>query len=211
MKLLKYITLIAAVCAAFTLQPAKADTFTSSLDIGNSAIAGFLQPGEEFGTVTVSVSGTTATITFAANTASGFFFIDTSAAAVNLATPSTATNIVDAEFKSQESGKNVNGFGTFNLSINNLDGSGSPVDTIAFDVTVSSGTLAADVLAVNGNGFDAAAHISIFDTVTGLPINVTGFAAEAPGAFHEPDSGATAMLLGLGLTGLGFVRRFVKR
>jgi hypothetical protein len=211
MKLVKYIVLIGAVCAAFTLQPAKADVFTSSLDIGNSALQGFLTPGEEFGTVTVTVVGTTATILFTANTAGGFQFIDGGAADVNLAFPSTATNIVDAQFKNQQSGKNINGFGIFDLVINNNDGSGSPVSTIAFDVTVPSGTLAANVLDTNSNGFDAAAHISVFDLVTGLPINVTGFAAEAPGAFHEPDGGATAMLLGLGLSGLGFVRRFVKR
>ena len=207
MKLLKYATLIGAVCAAFAMQSAKADTFTSSLDFGNDAIAGFLQPGEQFGTVTVVVTGTTAEITFSANTAGGFEFIDTSAAAVNLASgidPSTATIVTDAEFKAFDGPKNVNGFGVFNLTVNNLDGSGSPVDTIVFDVTVASGTSAADVLALNATGFDAAAHISVNGGVA------TGFAGEAPGG-RVPDSGTTAMLLGTALAGLGVVRRYLKR
>jgi len=200
----KYAILFSAVCAlllAFS-QNAKADAiFTSSLDTGNSAIAGFLMPGEQFGTVTVSVSGTTATITFTANTAGGFEFIDTSAAAVNLASgidPSTAMIVTDTQFKAFDSGKNVDGFGIFNLSVNNKDGSGSPVDTIVFTVTVPSGTLDSAVLAFNSKGFDAAAHISVNGGVA------TGFAGEAQeGGGHVPDGGATAVLLGLGLAGLG--------
>ena len=201
----KYITAMLVAIAGFALQQAKADLFTSSLDTGNSAIAGFLQPGEQFGTVTVSVSGTTATITFTANTGGGFEFIDTSAAAVNLASgidPSTATIVTDTEFKAFDSGKNVDGFGVFNLSVNNKDGSGSPVDTIVFNVDVASGTAAADVLALNGNGFDAAAHISVNGGVA------TGFAGEGPQG-HIPDGGTTAMFMGLGLSALGVVRRFL--
>jgi len=199
MKLLKYATLIGAVCAAFAMQSAKADTFTSSLDFGNDAIAGFLQPGEQFGTVTVDVTGTVATITFTANTAGGFEFIDTSAAAVNVANPGSAALVTDTEFKEFSSKNAVNGFGSFNLTVNNNDGSGSPVDTISFTVDVASGTSAADVLLLNASGFDAAAHISVNG----------GFAGEAPGG-RVPDSGTTAMLLGTALAGLGFVRRYLK-
>ena len=197
----KYAILFSAVCAlllAFS-QNAKADAiFTSSLDTGNSAIAGFLMPGEQFGTVTVSVSGTTATITFTANTAGGFEFIDTSAAAVNVANPGSAALVTDTEFKEFSSKNAVNGFGSFNLTVNNNDGSGSPVDTISFTVDVASGTSAADVLLLNASGFDAAAHISVNGGVA------TGFAGEAQeGGGHVPDGGATAVLLGLGLAGLG--------
>ncbi|PYL02390.1 MAG: hypothetical protein DME32_06560, partial [Verrucomicrobia bacterium] len=97
----------------------------------------------------------------------------------------------------------VNGFGSFNLTVNNNDGSGSPVDTISFTVDVASGTSAADVLLLNASGFDAAAHISVNGGVA------TGFAGEAPGG-RVPDSGTTAMLLGTALAGLGFVRRYLK-
>ncbi len=206
MNKIKYITAVLIAVTGLCLQQAKADTFTSSLDIGNSAIAGDLLAGQEFGTVTVTVTGTTALITFTANTAGGFSFIDTSAAGVQLSQPpGSPLKVTDAAFKDFASGKNVDGFGVFNLTVNNLDGSGSAVSTISFDVTVASGTLAGNVLTTNLNGFDAVAHISFNGGVN------TGFAGEAPGVSHIPDGGMTAMLLGLGLSGLGLVRRFVKR
>src|SRR5438477_7645077 len=127
MKLIEYIALIGAVCAAFTLQPAKADTFTSSLDFGNSAISGFLPAGEQFGTVTVTLIAGGAQITFQANTASGFFFIDTNAAAVNLAQPPGSPTIIsDPDFDHFNNPPNtdqVDGIGTFNLRVENKSGS----------------------------------------------------------------------------------------
>ena len=203
MKLFKYTMLVAAVCAAFTLQPAKAD-FTSTLD--NPGGTGLTPP---FGTVDVSLLGQTATITFTSNTAGGYFFIDSGAADVQVnAATFTETIGTDAAFDKFEFGKNINGFGTFNLIVRNSDGTGSQVDTISFTVTNTSLTpwaSANDVLTTNANGFDAAAHVSFNNGV------VTGFVAEAPGQFHVPDGGTTAMLLGLGLSGLGFVRRFAGR
>ncbi|PYL88728.1 MAG: hypothetical protein DMF14_15775, partial [Verrucomicrobia bacterium] len=52
MKFLKYATLIGAVCAAFAMQPAKADTFTSSIDTPNDAISPFTGP---YGSVLVDL------------------------------------------------------------------------------------------------------------------------------------------------------------
>ena len=215
MKLVKYIVLIGAVCAAFTMQPAKADVFTSSLDFANSDLNPF-GPGP-FGTVTVSLaSGSfTATITFTA--ASGFEFVDTSAAAVQInstdfdpvagsISPNTVGN--PASFGSGQ----VDGFGNFNLTVDYKDASVG-LSTITFQVTdnTDTWTSAADVLGLStgGNGgFDAAAHMRATEN---NPQGLTGFAGEKGGGIVTPDSGATAMLLGLGLSGLGFVRRFVKR
>jgi len=70
---------------------------------------------------------------------------------------------------------------------------------------------AADVLGLstgNNGGFDAAAHMR---ATVNNPQGLTGFAGETGGGIVTPDSGTTAMLLGLGLSGLGLVRRFVKR
>jgi hypothetical protein len=213
MKLLKYIVLIGAVCAAFTLQPAKADVFTSSLDFANSDLAPF-GPGP-FGTVTVSLaSGSfTATITFSA--ASGFEFVDTSAAAVEINstdfTPvagSISPNTLSPTFGSGQ----VDGFGNFNLTVDYANAS-IGFTTISFMVTDNTDTWlsAADVLGLStgGNGgFDAAAHMRATEN---NPQGLTGFAGETGGGIVTPDSGTTAMLLGLGLSGLGLVRRFVKR
>ena len=201
MKLLKYATLIGAVCAAFAMQPAKAD-FTSILD--NPGGTGLTPP---FGTVDVSLSGQTATITFTSNTAGGYFFIDSGAADVQVnAATFTEAIVTDAAFDKFEFGKNINGFGTFNLIVRNNDGTGSQVDTISFTVTNTSVTpwaTADDVLTFNANGCDAAAHVSFNNGF------VTGFVAEGPQG-HAPDSGTTAMLLGTALAGLGLVRRYLK-
>ncbi len=195
----KYTILFGAVCAvmlAFS-QNGKADTITSVLSVGNEAIAGFPSP---YGTVVVDLDvGTqTATITFTA--ADSYQFGGHAAAAVNInSTSFTETIGTDTAFKEFGSG-NVDGFGDFNLFVTNNDGAAQAVTTISFDV-VNGGTpwaSAADVLAFNSKGFDAAAHIFINGGA------VTGFAGVPnEGGGHVPDGGATAILLGLGLAGLG--------
>jgi hypothetical protein len=207
----KYTILFGAVCAvilAFSLN-AKAgiiEEFTSSLDTGNSAISGFPGP---YGMVTVTLSGQVATITFTSNTAGGFMFIDHAAAAVEVNSTSFTEAIgTDTQFKEFGSG-NVDGFGDFNLFVTNKDGSASAVSTISFTVTNTDLSnlwgSASDVLTNNANGFDAAAHISVNGGVA------TGYAGENGGNGHVPDSGATAMLLGSALAGLGVMRRYLKR
>ena len=208
MKLLKYTILIAALCAAFTVQPAKAAPFISVLSVGNDDLSGFNGP---FGTVTVTLSGQIATITFTAD--SGFAFVDTQAADVQInstdftADPlSVSPNTLAEPFTGFDSGQ-VDGFGTFNLRVNYKDAS-VPLSTISFMVTNNLNTWgsAADVLAFNGTGFDAAAHILVLNSG-----GITGKAGEGPGTPTVPDSGTTAMLLGGALAGLGAMRRYLKR
>src|SRR5207248_4654842 len=160
---------------------AKAD-FISQLTVSNL-------PGQStgnFGTVDVSLSGQTATITFTAGT--GFSFGDGSSAAVELNTDSFTEAFVSESpsnnFKAFAFDQQVDGFGNFDLALdqNNFK---IKLSSITFTVTNTSGILwatDADVLAFNEQGFDAAAHI--FSSSTGL----TGFAAEGPGT-HVPDSG----------------------
>jgi hypothetical protein len=199
MKKLKYLAALLIGIAAFGLQQAKAD-FHSTLNVGPNNTTG------NFGTVTVSLSGQTATITFQANTANDFHFIDTNAVAVQVNSSSfTFALVSDPSFLTFHSGQNVNGFGSFNLEINNTDGWADRVDTISFTVTNTSGTLwtsASDVLALNGSGFDAAAHVA---TQGG---NLTFFVAE--NGQGVPDGGATVMLLGAAFGALGIVRRYLK-
>ena len=202
----KYTILFGAVCAvvlAFSLN-AKAD-FISTLTVSNL-------PGQStgnFGTVDVSLSGQTATITFTAG--AGFFFGDGSSAAVELNTDSFTEAFVSESpsnnFKAFAFDQNVDGFGSFDLALDQKNFA-VHLTSITFTVTNTGTAWAsdADVLAVNANGFDAAAHV--FSTSSGL----TGFAAESGGGnTHIPDSGATAMLLGGALAGLGVMRRYLKR
>jgi len=170
----KYTILFGAICAiilAFSLN-AKAD-FTSTLSFSN------LPPGNPgpYGTVDVSLTGQTATITFTA--AAGYFFGDGSSAAVELNTDSFTEAFVSESpsnnFKAFAFDQQVDGFGSFDLAVDQKNFA-VKLTSITFTVTNTGAAWAsdADVLAVNANGFDAAAHV--FSTSSGL----TGFAAEAP-------------------------------
>lgn len=151
MNKIKYLAAVVIAMAGFGLQQAKAD-FVSTLNIGPGGSTGI-----NYGTVTVSldVATQTATITFQSNTSLDYHFIDSSAAAVQVNSDSFTFAIVnDASFSSFSQGDNVNGFGTFNLVVNNTDGWADRVDTISFTVTNTSGTLwasASDVLTFNGH------------------------------------------------------------
>jgi VPDSG-CTERM motif len=218
MKLVKYIALMPLLCAAFAVQPAKAvaitPTFPSTLNVGNSDLTGngFNPP---YGTVDVSLTGQVATITFTA--AAGYEFGDGGAADVNVNSTNFTANIGSVTespgsslFDSFSSG-NADGFGDFNLKLNNKDFSVG-FTTISFTVTnnnlLSPWLTTSDVLAFNASGFDAAAHIR---STVNNPTGITGFAGEGFGTPSTPDSGTTAMLLGGALAGLGLVRRYLKR
>ena len=210
--------MVALVGAAFSLQPVKAiaivPTFPSTLSVGNSDLTGnnFQPP---YGTVDVTLSGQTATITFTA--ATGYSFGDGKAVDVEVNstyfTPNIASVIespAPSDFDSFGSGQ-VDGFGNFNLTLNNHDFSAG-FTTISFTVTNNSlvlWTTPSDVLTFNASGFDAAAHIR---STVNNPTGITGFAGEGfgPPPPPVPDSGTTAMLLGSALVGLGAIRRFIK-
>jgi hypothetical protein len=218
MNKIKYIAAVLMAIAGFGLQ--QADAFTSQLNVGNTAISGFTGP---YGTVTITlVNSTTATVTFTSNTVAGniYLFGDGSSVALNvnattfsvsgISGSNAGTGFTPGPYTLAGAG-NVDGFGSFNLRINSFDGFTHSSDTITFTLTNTSGTWAsaADVLAFNADGFDAAAHIF----VTTSPANaangaiVTGFAGEGPGSV--PDGGTTVMLLGAALGALGMARRFL--
>jgi hypothetical protein len=218
MNKIKYIVAVLIAIAGMGLQ--QADAFTSQLNVGNPAISGFTGP---YGTVTITlVNSTTATVTFTSNTVNGniYLFGDGGSVALNVnATTFSVSGITGSNAGTgftpgpyTFAGAGVeDGFGSFNLTINSFDGFTHSSDTISFTVTNTSGTWgsAADVLAFNAQGFDAAAHIF----VTSSPANAsnsalaTGFAAESAGGV--PDGGTTVMLLGAALGALGMARRFL--
>ena len=205
MKLFKYTMLVAAICAAFTLQSAKAGQifeFTSTL--GNINLDPAANPGP-YGTVGINLSGQTATITFIA--ASGYFFGDGSSAAVELNTDSFTQTFVSESptnnFKAFAFDQQVDGWGSFDLAVDQKNFA-VHLTSITFTVTNTDAAnpwgSASDVLAFNEQGFDAAAHV--FSSSSGK----TGFAAEGEGTHTTPDGGTTAALLGLSLSGLAGLR-----
>ena len=223
MKKLKYIApvLIAVVC--FGLQQAKATT-TYSLGQGNSAISGFPAP---YGSVTVNldVTQTIATITFtAANTAAfQYLFGDGSTAAVNVngaftLGAITGTHLPGFGFQAGEGysnggAGNVDGWGSFNLTINSSDGYTRSSNSVTFTLTKTSGTWSSDanVLIANAQGAFVAAHIFVaaFPADPNAGALATGFASNG-GAVNTPDGGTTVMLLGVALGALGMARRFLR-
>src|SRR6266480_2932440 len=82
MNKIKYIAAILIAIAGLGLQQANA--FTSDLNAGNTAIAGFTGP---YGTVTINLeNSTTATVTFTSNTVAGniYLFGDGGSVALNV-------------------------------------------------------------------------------------------------------------------------------
>ena len=220
MNRLKYLAAIMIGIAGLGLQ--HADAFTSQLNAGNSAISGFTGP---YGTVTINLTDSKhASVTFTSNTVNNniYLFGGVNAVALNVnATTFSTSNFVGANsgtgftpggYTNTGAG-NVDGFGSFNLTIRSFDGFTHSADTVSFTLTNVSGTWASadDVLTGNAGGFDAAAHIF----VTAFPANAsnsalaTGFAGEGPQG-QVPDGGTTVMLLGAALGALGMVRRYLK-
>jgi hypothetical protein len=197
-----------------------ADTFTSSLDTGNSAISGF---GGPFGELFINlVNSTTAVLTFASDTHAGNIYLFGADGAVDVnvnATSWTLGLITGSNLGTgftpgplTDGGSNqVDGLGLFNQTIDSFDGFTHSSDEVSFSLTNTGGTWAsaASVLTPNADGFDAAAHIF----VTTFPANAsngalaTGFAGESGGPVTAPEPSSVCML-GLGLLGaLGFRRR----
>jgi len=117
---------------------------------------------------------------------------------------------------------NVNGFGFFNLSLNNNDGYGDSATTISFTLTrTGGGTWANDAAVLTPNANDAVAAIHVFGcaiTTTAPTCSAsssalfTGFAAGGtpgggtPREITVPEPSAL-MLLGIGALALVYGRR----
>jgi hypothetical protein len=199
-----------------------ADTMTYQIGIGNSAITPATY-GLPYGTVLVNrTSTTTAVFTFTAN--SGYLFLDSGIAAANInATTFSLSNITGTLFSGAATplpasggAGQEDGWGNFNLTLDQTDGYTDAMTTLSFTVTDVSGTWAAvsNVLAPNSLGNVIAAHVGICNTNPCSPggagggfFNNTGFASET-GATHDPvPEPSTLWLLGSGFLALPAIAR----
>ncbi len=205
---------LGALCAiALAAQPAKANIITYTLGAANPGISGYTGP---YGTVQINLtSSTSATITFTALDSSGgqhFLFGDGGSVGLNVNGTFSVSGITAPTGPQQGANApgpwtvtsgNEDGFGHFNLSLDNFDGFSSAVRTVSFTLTDLLGTWgsASDVLALNSQGLLAAAHIFVANadySNTGA----TGYAADS-----VPDGSSTVALLGGALAGIGVIRR----
>jgi hypothetical protein len=175
--------------ASLFASPARAD-LVFDLGLGNSDISGF--PGPYAQVDVHLVDSTHATITFTSLTNGGNIYlmgavgsvaVNVNASSFTLGTitgSNAGTGFTPGAFSNGGAG-NVDGFGSFNQTINSFDGFTHTSDTISFTLTNTSGTWADanSVLIKNADGQLAAAHIF----VTSSPANAangalaTGFAA----------------------------------
>jgi hypothetical protein len=217
----KYIAPVLIAIACLGLQQAKAVSTVYSLTTPNAAISGYPAP---YGSVSVTVVGTTATIVFTAAQTGAFQYLFGNGSSVDVNvqggfTVNTITGTQLAGFTpttySNAGAKNVDGFGVFNLTIDGGNGYTTSSNSITFTVTQTSGTpwLAdgSNVLTANANGALVAAHIFVaaFPADPNASALATGYAANG-GAVNTPDGGTTVMLLGAALGALGVARRFIK-
>jgi len=216
MKTAKAILILAgALLLLFYSGSSRADTIT--LNLGNAAISGYPSP---YASVDVSLSDSThATITFTA--ADNYTMGDGSTVALNVhAVSFTASSLTETNKFSGFSpnfilfnygSQTVDGFGTFNFTIDNKDGWGDSATTVTFTLINNSGTWGsdADVLIANAGGFTAASHIfvpyAIPPTVAGGAV-ATGYATNV--AVPEP---GTLIFLGIAMSAVGIVSRYVRK
>jgi hypothetical protein len=213
---LRWIAAFALAVAVFTPGIASAD-LSITLDNPNSAISPYPGP---YGTVLVQLlDATDAKVTLTATLGSNYLFGDGGTLGLNTnGTVSVSilswVNGIGSSTPTVGNPGNEDGFGKFNVTIDNGQGAADALKTLSIQLTNTSGTWssASDVLTPNSNGALAAGHVFVYtnSSYNGGTALATGFAAGSNGTpiINTPEPSTIALALsGLGAIGLVALRR----
>jgi hypothetical protein len=202
---------LAAAALTFGASSASAVTFPLTLNTPNSQLSGTTGP---YATVDATQINST-TVEFTFTPTAGYGFVDGGSIGLNINCPLADISVDNIQVNGVSSSlftvsistggqNNLDGFGNFNVNLNQQDSSNPVTDPVTFDVHCSDGLTVATSLIANDKGELAGAHI--FSSAA----NLTGFVANGPAAVPEPSTMAIAGLGALGFVGFGLRRRLKK-